>query len=90
MIEKEGRKIYITCDVCHKREFVRELTGIDILKMNVKFPEGWSEYNEFNHTKMTFCSDKKCQEFLNELCRESDKKADRKLSKENWSKQLIS
>jgi len=88
MIEKDGKKIYITCDSCKKKEFVRELTGIDLIKMRVEFPKGWGGYDQFNQTKMTFCSNEKCQKVLDKLCQDKEKREEMKLSKENWSKQI--
>jgi hypothetical protein len=89
MIEKDGRKIFMTCDSCKKREFVREITGLDLLKMKVEFPKGWGGYDNFGQTKLTFCSNEKCQKVLDKLCAEDERGNEKKLAKENWSKQIV-
>ena len=67
MIEVVENNVYITCDCCNKKEFIRKKSNFDILKMRVKFPKDWTGYDFLNQTRYTFCPNKLCQKILDHL-----------------------
>lgn len=77
MFRRDKDGIAIICDNCGNK-IVKNITGLELLKMNAKLPDGWRLIGN-----KIYCSDEKCQKKI--VSMKKAKENSRKISQDNWT-----